>query len=216
MDTQLFSGHESSCSEFRDAFSRIMDAAPTRLETCVLSAAWINTKLGAMLSIADDAGLYLLEFIDSRGLEREIVRLRQKLKAAVIPGRTAITEQIEQELADYFNGVCFTFKTPIHLVGSAFQKQVWEILRQIPLGKTRPYSEIAKILKKPTAFRAVARANGSNQLALIIPCHRVIHLNGELGGYAGGINRKQWLLKHEEAHTRSSTKRAARTRDIFT
>ena len=197
IDTQLLSGYESS-SGFRDAFSRIMGNAPTRLTACVLSATWIDTKLGPMLSIADEIGLYLLEFVDRRGLEKEIERLRKNLKAAIIPGKTSITEQIEQELTAYFNRACFTFKTPIHLVGTPFQKQVWEILKQIPPGTTLSYAQVAQEVKKPTAFRAVARANGTNQLALIIPCHRVINTSGELGGYAGGITRKQWLLNHEK------------------
>lgn len=196
IDAQLLAGYESG-SGFRDAFSRIMGAAPTQLESAVVNASWIDTPLGPMLCIADNHGLHLLEFVERRGLEREIDRLRQKLKIAIIPGKTAITEQIEKELSDYFNGTNLTFKTPLHLLGTPFQKQVWHALTQIPPGTTRSYLEQAKSLNKPEAVRAVANANGANQLAIIIPCHRVINTNGELGGYGGGISRKQWLLEHE-------------------
>ena len=84
------------------------------------------------------------------------------------------------------------------LLGSPFQKQVWEELKKIPSGETRAYLAIAKAVGRPTACRAVANANGANQLAIIIPCHRVINTNGELGGYGGGIARKQWLLDLEK------------------
>jgi AraC family transcriptional regulator of adaptative response/methylated-DNA-[protein]-cysteine methyltransferase len=119
-------------------------------------------------------------------------------KVAIIPGENKIIKSIEDEIANYFNGKNFTFKTPIHLIGSSFQKLVWEELKKIPPAETRSYLDIAKSLQKPTFFRAVARANGTNQLAIIIPCHRVINSNGELGGYSGGVARKQWLLDHEK------------------
>src|SRR5205085_8542550 len=197
IDVQLSTGYESS-SGFRDAFSRIMGAAPTRANHLALKAAWLDTKLGPMIAIADENGLYLLEFVDRRGLENEVQRLRKKLKAAIIPGETPIIKSIESEITHYFNRTNYVFKTPIHPIGSLFQKRVWEELRKIPLGETRSYLDIAKSLKKPTAFRAVAQANGANQLAIIVPCHRVINTNGELGGYGGGVARKQWLLQHEK------------------
>lgn len=201
IDAQLKSGYESG-SGFRDAFSRIMGAAPTKHTTQVLKATWLDTKLGPMLCIADEQYLYLLEFVDRRGLEREIERMRKKLKMAIIPGETHITHIIKKELDAYFDGSQFTFNTPVHLLGSSFQKQVWEILKKIPPGETRSYLDVAKILKRPTAFRSVAQANGANQLALVIPCHRVINANGDLGGYGGGISRKQWLLEHEKRHAK--------------
>ena len=199
IDAQLSTGYESS-SGFRDAFSRIMGSAPTQLNHLILKAAWIDTKLGPMIAIADDAGLYLLEFADRRGLEREIERLRKRMKAAIIPGKTDSIKKIKKELMDYFNGKRCRFKTPLILIGSSFQKNVWGALQKIPPGETRSYLDIANTIKKPTAFRAVANANGANQLAIIIPCHRVINANGDLGGYGGGISRKQWLIDHEKKY----------------
>ncbi|MAZ78279.1 MAG: bifunctional transcriptional activator/DNA repair enzyme protein Ada [Legionellaceae bacterium] len=196
IDAQLDAGYESS-SGFRDAFSKILGDAPARADGKVLLATWIDTPLGPMVAMADDAYLYLLEFVGRRGLEREVERLRKRLKIGIIPGENIIIKQIKNELNDYFSGRCLTFKTPCYWMGSAFQQSVWKALQTIPPGETRSYIAIAKQVGREKAYRAVANANGSNQLALIIPCHRVINENGELGGYGGGISRKAWLLEHE-------------------
>jgi AraC family transcriptional regulator of adaptative response/methylated-DNA-[protein]-cysteine methyltransferase len=198
IEAQLSSGYESG-SGFRDAFSRIMGASPSKIgNDKVLRASWLDTLLGPMLAIADEQALYLLEFVDRRGLEREVERLRKKTKSAIIPGCTKPINAIENELHQYFKGTLKKITTPLCLLGSPFQKLVWEALQQIPPGETRSYSDIAVALGKPTAFRAVAHANGANQLAIVIPCHRVINANGELGGYGGGLIRKKWLLNHEK------------------
>ena len=198
IDTQLAVGYESS-SGFRDAFSRIMGAAPTLSgHNNLLKASWIDTPLGPMVAIADDHALYLLEFVNRRGLEREVERLRQKTKSAIVPGYTPPIYSIESELSQYFEGKYKKFNTPLFIIGSPFQKTVWEELEKIPYGETRSYADIAKALGRPTAFRAVAQANGANQLAIVIPCHRVINTNGEIGGYGGGITRKEWLLNNEK------------------
>jgi AraC family transcriptional regulator of adaptative response/methylated-DNA-[protein]-cysteine methyltransferase len=198
INVQLSAGYESS-SGFRDAFSRIMGAAPNLLgQSNILKASWLDTRLGPMIAIADEEALYLLEFVDRRGLEREIERLRQKTKSVIIPGYTQPIRSIESELGQYFDGKITEFKTPLFLLGSPFQKNVWEQLKRIPPGETRSYSDIAAAIENPVAYRAVAQAIGANQLAIIIPCHRVINMNGELGGYGGGLTRKKWLLNHEK------------------
>lgn len=200
IETQLSSGYESS-SGFRDAFSRIMGVAPANIENSkVLKASWLDTTLGPMIAIADEHQLYLLEFVDRRGLEREVERLRQRTKYPIIPGRTCPIDSIEKELAQYFSGESMTFKTPLFMLGSPFQKRVWEELMRIPPGETRSYAEIAVAIGNPKGYRAVAQANGSNQLAIIIPCHRVINSNGDIGGYGGGVPRKEWMIKHEKGH----------------
>ncbi|MBA3604205.1 MAG: bifunctional transcriptional activator/DNA repair protein Ada [Parachlamydiaceae bacterium] len=198
IDAQLSTGYESS-SGFRDAFSRIMGAAPTKSgHSNILKTSWLDTPLGPMIAISDEKDLYLLEFVDRRGLEREVERLRKKTKSAIIPGRTKPINSIEDELKSYFEGVLMEFKTPIFFLGSPFQRRVWEELKKIPSAETRSYSEIADAIGKPTACRAVAQANGANQIAIVIPCHRVINTNGELGGYGGGLARKKWLINHEK------------------
>ncbi len=198
IDAQLATGYESG-SGFRDAFSRIMGAAPSLLGNHpILKASWLDTKLGPMLAIADEDALYLLEFIDRRGLEREVERLRKKTKRAIIPGITGPIRTIERELTEYFDGRRQEFQTPLFFLGSPFQKRVWEELGKIPCGQTRSYLDIATLIGRPTAFRAVANANGANQLAIVVPCHRVINTNGELGGYGGGLARKKWLINLEQ------------------
>ncbi len=201
IEAQLNTGYESS-SGFRDAFSKIMGAAPTKFEGqhTILKASWIDTRLGPMIAIADEAGLYLLEFVDRRGLEREVERLRLKTKAAIIPGVTDPIKSITLELESYFEGKLKEFKTPLHLLGSPFQKLVWDELIRIPYGTTRSYMAQATAIGKNKAYRAVANANGANQLAIIIPCHRIINTNGDLGGYGAGVTRKKWLLEHEASH----------------
>jgi AraC family transcriptional regulator of adaptative response/methylated-DNA-[protein]-cysteine methyltransferase len=84
------------------------------------------------------------------------------------------------------------------MIGSDFQKSAWQALIQVPYGQTRSYLEQASIIGKPKAFRAVANANGANQIAIVVPCHRIINTGGELGGYGGGLQRKSWLINHEK------------------
>jgi AraC family transcriptional regulator, regulatory protein of adaptative response / methylated-DNA-[protein]-cysteine methyltransferase len=199
IDAQLNTGYESS-SGFRDAFSKIMGAAPTKFTQHhkMLKASWLDTKLGPMIAIADETSLYLLEFVDRRGLELEVERLRLKTKAAIIPGVTDPIKSITLELESYFDGKLTQFKTPLHLLGSPFQRLVLDELMRIPYGQTQSYMAQAEAIGKATAYRAVANANGANQLAIVIPCHRIINSNGDLGGYGGGITRKQWLIEHEK------------------
>jgi AraC family transcriptional regulator of adaptative response/methylated-DNA-[protein]-cysteine methyltransferase len=198
IEAQLEAGYESS-SGFRDAFSRIMGAAPTKLEhRSILKASWLDTRLGPMIAIGNEEALYLLEFVDRRGLEREVKRLRQRTKSAILPGTTESIQSIEAELSEYFEGKLKEFKTPLYLLGSLFQKRIWEELKKIPYGETSSYTQLATMIGKPSAFRAVANANGANQFAIVIPCHRVINSNGDLGGYGGGLSRKKWLINHEK------------------
>lgn len=166
----------------------------------ILKTSFIDTKLGPMIVIADEDGLYLLEFACRKGLEREIERLKIKTKAAIISGVTDPIKSITLELESYFDGKLKEFNTPLHLLGSPFQRSVWDELMRIPYGTTRSYMAQAKAIGKATAYRAVANANGANQLAIIIPCHRIINSNGNFGGYGAGMSHKQWLIEHEKNH----------------
>lgn len=199
IEAQLNSGYESS-SGFRDAFAKIMKAPPTKLDLHVniLKATWIDTPIGPMIGIADEDSLYLLEFADRRGLELEIEKLRKKTGSTIIPGKCDPIISIEQELSLYFLGELKEFKTNLKLMGSIFQKLAWDVLCKIPYGETRSYMEQAKRVGNPKAVRAVARANGANQIAIVIPCHRIINNDGKLGGYGGGVARKEWLINHEK------------------
>lgn len=199
IQAQLAAGYESG-SGFRDAFSKIMGAAPAHRgeHHLLLKATWLDSPLGPMFAITDEEKLFLLEFVERRGLEKEIERLRKRMKIAIVPGVTEPLRSIERELKKYFEGKLKKFETPLFLLGSDFQKRVWKELIKIPYGTTRSYAAQAAAMGVPAATRAVANANGANQLAIIIPCHRIINSNGALGGYGGGLARKEWLLQHEK------------------
>ena len=187
-----------SASGFREAFTRIFGDPPTaaKARACMF-AERIETPLGAMLAVADDKGLRLLEFADRRALESELSTLRQRLKTNVVPGEHRYLDAIRSQLARYFSGKNLEFDIPLAPIGSDFQMRAWEILRSIPVAETRSYSWMAECLGIPNARRAVGRANGTNMLSIIIPCHRVIRADGSLCGYGGGLWRKKWLLDHE-------------------
>jgi methylated-DNA-[protein]-cysteine S-methyltransferase len=108
-----------------------------------------------------------------------------------------ILSQTVRQLEEYFAGRRKQFDITLDLAGTSFQKRVWKELAQIPFGKTVAYKDIASKIKNPKAVRAVGSANGKNPVSIIIPCHRVIAADGTMGGYGGGINIKQQLLKLE-------------------
>jgi len=196
-------------SGFRDAFERIFGQTPAAAKAQgALLAQRIETPLGAMLAIADDEGLRLLEFVDRRALERELSILRSRLKKNVVPGENRHLDAIRSQLADYFAGKRMTFDLPLAPVGSPFQLRDWKVLCSIPPGETRSYSWMAEQLGDKEMRRAVGRANGDNMLCIVIPCHRVIRADGTLCGYGGGLWRKKWLLDHEQRFVQREGKRA--------
>lgn len=105
--------------------------------------------------------------------------------------------QCIEQLIQYFQGERRIFELPINQPGTKFQQEVWGLLTSIPFGKSISYMDLAKLTGDAKATRAVANANGKNQIAVIVPCHRVIGSNQDLVGYAGGLWRKKWLLEHE-------------------
>ncbi|PKG84999.1 cysteine methyltransferase [Colwellia sp. 75C3] len=115
-----------------------------------------------------------------------------------------ITTLCKQQLIEYFAGQRTVFTIPLDPKGTPFQQTVWHCLAKIPFGAVKSYGEIAKMINKPKAAQAVGGANGRNPITLIVPCHRVIGGNGSLTGYAGGIERKLWLLNHEGVKVKTS------------
>jgi AraC family transcriptional regulator of adaptative response/methylated-DNA-[protein]-cysteine methyltransferase len=197
IDAGMDAGFESD-SGFRDAFARVFGDTPGRARgAALLMATWIETPLGPMLAIASDAGLGLLEFVDRRALETELRELKRKLGQAIVPGDHPVLRRTSAELAEYFAGSRRTFDIPLHQRGSAFQRAAWDALCEIPYGETRSYADMARRVGSPGAVRAIGRVNGQNQIAIVVPCHRVIRSDGSLCGYGGGRWRKQWLLDHE-------------------
>lgn len=146
---------------------------------------YLSSPLGAIRLQCSETHLQAIVFEEKKG---------QEMDAHPILQRAA--KQLEQ----YFDGKLQTFDLPVLQPGTAFQQKVWDLLYQIPIGKTLSYQELAKRYGDLKAIRAVASANGRNNLAILVPCHRVIGSNRTLTGYAGGLWRKKWLLEHEARH----------------
>jgi AraC family transcriptional regulator of adaptative response/methylated-DNA-[protein]-cysteine methyltransferase len=140
----------------------------------------------------------LLEFTDRKMLEAQFETVRKLFQLPVVPGTNQHLERLQDELARYFAGTLRSFSVPLVYPGTAFQRRVWEQLLLVPYGETRSYHEMASAVGNPAAVRAVGRANGLNRLAIVIPCHRIVNKNGDLGGYGGGLRRKQYLLNLEQ------------------
>lgn len=190
-------GYES-LSAFYDAFRDLLDTTPARAgDARPLHFTRIDTPLGPMLAAAREEALCLLEFIDRRMLETQLARLGRRLGGSPVPAPNDVLHRTQAELDAYFAGTLRDFTVPLAPAGTDFQQSVWRVLRDIPYGTTRSYGEQAVALGRPTATRAVARANGDNPVAIIVPCHRVVGADGRLTGYGGGLWRKQWLLDHE-------------------
>mgnify|MGYP001627825212 CR=1 FL=1 len=199
---QIDAGFRSP-SAFREAFARLAGIAPGAFRRdALLKADWIDTPLGPMIAVACPHRLHLLEFADRKALPRELARLQKAQPGGIGFGRTAAAEQAAEELQRYFAGEGARFTTPCAFHGTAFEREVWYCLQGIPAGETRSYSQIARDLGRPSSVRAVARANGANQLAIIVPCHRVLSADGSLTGYGGGLWRKQRLITIETGFRR--------------
>ncbi|MEM0514933.1 methylated-DNA--[protein]-cysteine S-methyltransferase [Pseudoalteromonas sp. YIC-827] len=147
----------------------------------------IDTPLGELVIQASDTGLCYVGF-----------DIERKADASA----NAITAQAKSQLAEYFQGVRSQFDLPLDTKGTEFQRQIWQALGSIAYGENVSYSDIARLVDNPKAVRAVGAANGRNPISIIVPCHRVIGANGTLTGYAGGLERKRWLLAFEQGHTR--------------
>jgi AraC family transcriptional regulator of adaptative response/methylated-DNA-[protein]-cysteine methyltransferase len=200
--TPAYENGYESLSGFRDAFRRIVGETPARSrDASQIMFTRILTPLGPMLAGATDSGIVLLEFMDRRMLQTQLSTVSRRFGGAVTPGSNAILEQLEQELHAYFHGQLRDFTVPLETMGTPFQEEVWQALRRIPYGETRSYKAQSISIGRPEAVRAVARANGENRIAIVIPCHRVIGENGKLVGYGGGLWRKQFLLDLELRHS---------------
>lgn len=201
IDAQLEAGYESPAA-FRAGFARWLGLPPGRFATrdALLRADWIDTKLGVMIAVSDASALHLLEFTERRALPGALQRLYAAVKGRLGFGRFAPTDQIERELDAFFAGRSAQFETALAPRGMPFTQQVWRALRQIPAGETRSYSDVARAIGRADATRAVARANGANPIAIVIPCHRVLGADGALTGYGGGLWRKQALIDLERGY----------------
>jgi O-6-methylguanine DNA methyltransferase len=158
----------------------------------------IHTPIGRLLACAVDDGLLLLEFEDRPGLTEKLGRCSQKFDRVISDGKHILLTRTAQELDRYFAGEKQAFTVPRVRSGTPFEENMWDTVAKIPFGETRTYAHIASAMGKPSAARAVGRANGRNPLAIIVPCHRLIGSDGKMHGYGGGLWRKEWLLHFEQ------------------
>jgi O-6-methylguanine DNA methyltransferase len=163
----------------------------------LVHTAQIETPAGGLRIASTERGLAYVELphASGRGLEGWL-RRRPDLRAApgFAPNRAAAVQLVE-----YFEGKRTVFDLPLDLRGTAFQLAVWRALLAIPYGETRSYAEVAQVVGRPAAVRAVGAANGANPIAIVVPCHRVIAADGTLGGYGGGLRLKARLLAMERS-----------------
>jgi len=148
-----------------------------------MSTAYCQTPVGVALIIAEDG------FITSISIRDEEIEVE--------PTDNPVLLETIRQLDEYFSGERKVFDLPIKQAGTEFQQSVWQQLAQIPYGKTISYGQQSKLMNNPLGIRAIASANGKNNLWVVVPCHRVIGSDGSLTGYAGGLWRKKWLLAHE-------------------
>ncbi len=148
-----------------------------------MKTAFIQTPIGILELNGNGEGISSLLFKD------ESIEVSEKIPIEL--------KKAAQQLQEYFEGKRTVFSLKLIPKGTDFQKKVWYQLQEIPYGKTTSYQQMANQLGDPKVIRAAATANGKNPISIIIPCHRVIGSNGSLTGYAGGLQRKKWLLEHE-------------------
>jgi methylated-DNA-[protein]-cysteine S-methyltransferase len=152
----------------------------------------LASPVGNLTLFANDDGLVAVTFPERHNHTRGTAELE-----ASMVRRHPVLDLAAAELAEYFAGKRKVFRTPLRPAGTEFQQAVWMALRAIPFGASRSYADIAQAIGRPKAVRAVGLANGSNPLAILVPCHRVIGRDGSLTGYGGGLPAKRWLLEHE-------------------
>lgn len=201
IDAAFDAGYES-LSGFTESFKKATGFSPVKSRyNRIIMITRIPTPLGPMLAGADESGISLFEFIDRKMLPTQLKRLSSGLQADLIPGTNPHFDTLSRQMEEYFNGTRKRFDLPLVIAGTPFQKRVWKVLMKIPYGETRSYKQQAIAIGNPKAVRAVARANGDNKIAIIIPCHRVIGADGTLTGYGGGLERKRFLLDLEARHS---------------
>ena len=149
----------------------------------------VASPLGLLTVLASDNGVHAIGY-EGEQTEQAKTNLPRAVNHPII---NAATEQLTM----YFEGTLKVFDLPLNLRGTGFQKRVWELLLEIPFGETRTYGDLASTLGNAGASQAVGAANGKNPVAIVVPCHRVIGASGHLTGYAGGMDKKRFLLTHE-------------------
>lgn len=194
---------EDPAAALRAGFRPCKRCRPLGAQSAVaLAEQRIETPLGDLVAIGTEYGLTLLEFDDRPMLRTNRDRVRALFGSEIVERPFPCLEAVRLQLGEYFVGRRRTFDLPLLPLGTPFQRLVWRTLLTIPPGRTTSYEGLACQVGKPSAPRAVGRANGDNRMAIVIPCHRVIGSDGNLTGYGGGLWRKQALLELERAFVR--------------
>lgn len=152
----------------------------------MISVAYYSSPVGILRITADEKVLRSISYVE------EVLDDETPL--------TALLTRCINQFDEYFSGQRTDFDLPLHIEGTSFQQHAWESLKKIPYAETRSYAQQAQSIGSPKAVRAIGQANNRNPLSIVIPCHRVISSSGTLTGYAGGLDKKQWLLEHEQKH----------------
>ncbi|MBM3319581.1 MAG: bifunctional transcriptional activator/DNA repair protein Ada [Candidatus Eisenbacteria bacterium] len=202
LDDAVFECGYESHSGFRDAFARVFGKPPgrSRASECV-SLGWFPSPLGPLVAGSIPSGICLLEFADRFLAEPRLASARRAFHIPLVPRSTDLLKRLSEEVSGYFAREVRRFTVPLVCSGTPFQRRVWDELLKIPYGETRSYDDLARAIGSPAGRRAVGSANGRNPIAIVIPCHRVVNKDGRLGGYGGGLRRKQYLLDLERAGT---------------
>jgi methylated-DNA-[protein]-cysteine S-methyltransferase len=162
---------------------------------------YYKTKIGELILGSFENKLCILDFRYRRMRNTVDKRIQNGLKAEFIEQDDKVLKKTRKQIDEYLAGKRKKFEIPILMVGTDFQKQVWQKLMNVKHGETASYLDLAKKIGNQKAVRAVASANGANSIGLIVPCHRIIETNGGLGGYGGGLPVKKRLLKIEAENT---------------
>lgn len=154
----------------------------------------MRSPIGVLTIEGNDDAITHVELPGSAVDEGSVTARRPRRASSEVTG--AVLEAVSQ-LEEYFAGERTEFDLPLHVTGTEFQREVWLALAEIPYGKTISYGELAEMVGRPRAFRAVGQANGSNPIPIVLPCHRVVAAGGRIGGYGGGLPMKRRLLALE-------------------
>ncbi len=169
--------------------------------THTINISFYKTKIGELIIGTYDTKLCILDFRYRKMRSTVDNRIKKHLQADFTEQEDEIISETKKQIDEYLEGKRKNFSIPLLLVGTDFQKRVWSELLRVQYGETASYLDIAKRIDNPKAVRAVASANGANAIALIVPCHRIIESNGELGGFGGGLAVKKRLLRLESENT---------------
>ncbi|MCC6186251.1 MAG: methylated-DNA--[protein]-cysteine S-methyltransferase [Chitinophagaceae bacterium] len=165
----------------------------------ILYTKHIETPIGRLFAAANEQGIFIIDFVERNGgIDKIKQRVVKNHQAILVPKTHKNLVILEQQLHEYFEKKRQRFELNLQFSGTDFQQSVFKNLLEIPFSKTRSYQQFAKQMNMPLAVRAIAKANGENCLAIVVPCHRVIAANGLLTGYSGGLAAKKYLITLEQ------------------